>query len=930
MKKFADDLEGAVDPSLTPNIGGIDLSNIGSLINMILGRFSIPQGGNLASFGKRVGMSQDLFSAIQKTMQSEPGLQFHDAMQTTLERAMGLDPTNPETAAMHHRISQVVASVTPYLYRFFPQQTSELLHGTYGTPADFLGPLSEMYGQVPGTPPNPEDLANTAQALYQKLNYADKGGINQNQGFLTWHSGQLLGAGIRSGLIPLTTDSDQLAHHLRDLQTMLRPAREFLNSKGYQIQGPQDIEAMVASLRKSIPYGTNWSPEQIADNQELEFQNRSNGGELSNLWKSIGQPIEPGFDEQKLSQRWEQMGENVKHSYIGGMYGIVKQRYNELEGQYKPQVDASKMTWDQVHQAMANTGIGRWMAGVKQQGFLNPYASPGDFQQVLEQSGLSSRQAMGRLQNWTQGSYFISSEDMPALRGTMAEEFHRHVEQLAASMAGRPGAQIDPNSEEYHTAQANMERIYGYAPGESKYTLDPIINKKMLPAWHERTMNQIQLARKGEGANAGGFLANTANALAEASQGENAKKPLSPMDMWKTISPSTTLGDLNASGYTQRSPNNPNAGPTLSSMYQGYRSNPYGYRPPSAGPVSASATTPVTTSTPTTDIPATPTAYTSGTGIAKAGEFTVATDIPMDAPRTSELPRLLEAKRYSDQGRYSEKVQIILDMMKRNPQDWIVDSPTGKYHGVTHRPHNFRFHMPVAAIPAEIPRGIPENTSIPDQEYVRSKTAGTAPLSTSEDVDAPVREYSQNKNIDEATGIPDRSNYGDLGRIQPGQILDMFRQRHLAAHAGDHRDVRIGDKDGLFSWAMRKEWPKPGEKRMLAQQPQHSHDYGSWEGEIPKGQYGAGKVSLEHQGKILITHASPDKVEFSDATSRFPERYALIRPKNFEDKNWLLVNTTPMDSPALIAYRKIHFKEYLFNQSPPRIIWQATPIGDFP
>lgn len=32
--------------------------------------------------------------------------------------------------------------------------------------------------------------------------------------------------------------------------------------------------------------------------------------------------------------------------------------------------------------------------------------------------------------------------------------------------------------------------------------------------------------------------------------------------------------------------------------------------------------------------------------------------------------------------------------MTQSPQDFVVDSPVGKYHGITHVPTRFRFHVP--------------------------------------------------------------------------------------------------------------------------------------------------------------------------------------------------------------------------------------------
>jgi len=64
----------------------------------------------------------------------------------------------------------------------------------------------------------------------------------------------------------------------------------------------------------------------------------------------------------------------------------------------------------------------------------------------------------------------------------------------------------------------------------------------------------------------------------------------------------------------------------------------------------------------------------------------------------SELEQLLAAKRESDRGNFPLKHDIVGRLMKAKPQDWIVDAPVGKYHGVTHVPTSFRLHMPATHI----------------------------------------------------------------------------------------------------------------------------------------------------------------------------------------------------------------------------------------
>lgn len=166
-------------------------------------------------------------------------------------------------------------------------------------------------------------------------------------------------------------------------------------------------------------------------------------------------------------------------------------------------------------------------------------------------------------------------------------------------------------------------------------------------------------------------------------------------------------------------------------------------------------------------------------------------------------------------------------------------------------------------------------------------------------------EKSEEKKADDAKGIPNRSNYGDLPRLRIGQLLDYFAQEHNADRAGKHVDFRIGNQDlGLLSWAARKGLPEPGQKHLIVQQPLHDIAYGPWEGTIPKGQYGAGTVRSLEKGKMLVTKAEPGSIHLISAHDRFPRRYILEQLKD-NPKNWLLGNVTPTEP---VPYTKQHYK----------------------
>jgi len=154
-----------------------------------------------------------------------------------------------------------------------------------------------------------------------------------------------------------------------------------------------------------------------------------------------------------------------------------------------------------------------------------------------------------------------------------------------------------------------------------------------------------------------------------------------------------------------------------------------------------------------------------------------------------------------------------------------------------------------------------------------------------------------------AAGIPDRSLYGDTASLPIDELLNYVTQEHDAVRAGRHTDLRFG-ADDLHSWAVPKGMPEPGERHLAIAQPLHAGSYAGFEGEIPAGEYGAGTVKVRERGTVLVTKAEPGIVNFVVTHKKYPERFSLVRTK---ERNWLLLNTTPVTSEALKAHKKVHY-----------------------
>lgn len=109
-------------------------------------------------------------------------------------------------------------------------------------------------------------------------------------------------------------------------------------------------------------------------------------------------------------------------------------------------------------------------------------------------------------------------------------------------------------------------------------------------------------------------------------------------------------------------------------------------------------------------------------------------------------------------------------------------------------------------------------------------------------------------------------------------------QKHAATHL--HYDLRLEMNGVLKSWAVPKTPPtKSGEKRLAVEVEDHPLEYASFEGIIPEGQYGAGKVEIWDKGHYELIERTKDKLIFNIKGEKLNGVYCLIRFKG--RKNWI-------------------------------------------
>jgi len=114
-------------------------------------------------------------------------------------------------------------------------------------------------------------------------------------------------------------------------------------------------------------------------------------------------------------------------------------------------------------------------------------------------------------------------------------------------------------------------------------------------------------------------------------------------------------------------------------------------------------------------------------------------------------------------------------------------------------------------------------------------------------------------------------------------IHQHFARKH-------HFDLRLEMDGVLKSWAIPKEIPlKQGEKRLAVEVEDHPVEYADFEGEIPEGSYGAGKVSIWDKGYFILLKKDEKAIEFDMRGEKIRGTYVLLlfRKENGK-KNWLL------------------------------------------
>jgi bifunctional non-homologous end joining protein LigD len=136
----------------------------------------------------------------------------------------------------------------------------------------------------------------------------------------------------------------------------------------------------------------------------------------------------------------------------------------------------------------------------------------------------------------------------------------------------------------------------------------------------------------------------------------------------------------------------------------------------------------------------------------------------------------------------------------------------------------------------------------------------------------------------------DKRKVSGKGKLEIAKMEKRFViHEHYASH--HHFDFRLEMEGVLKSWAIPKHPPTdPTEKRLAIHVEDHPLDYIDFEGDIPSGEYGAGRVLIWDRGTFKLIEKGADLISFTLEGMKLKGNFTLVRLKRGKKGNeWLLL-----------------------------------------
>ncbi len=188
----------------------------------------------------------------------------------------------------------------------------------------------------------------------------------------------------------------------------------------------------------------------------------------------------------------------------------------------------------------------------------------------------------------------------------------------------------------------------------------------------------------------------------------------------------------------------------------------------------------------------------------------------------------------------------------------------------------------------------------------KAKVVRKLPASKKHKSPEQLERYSKKRDF-EKTPEPKANAAGSAGN---GFVV----HRHHASHL--HYDLRLEQDGVLKSWAVPRGLPPiPGVKRLAVQTEDHPMQYLTFDGKIPKGQYGGGDMWIYASGKYQVTKEKKDGFYFRLNSKEVSGEYRIYKIK---EKEWLLER---VDTPQIDYLHDI--VEPMLSESV-----EKPPVGD--
>ncbi|SER45443.1 non-homologous end-joining DNA ligase [Actinokineospora terrae] len=129
-------------------------------------------------------------------------------------------------------------------------------------------------------------------------------------------------------------------------------------------------------------------------------------------------------------------------------------------------------------------------------------------------------------------------------------------------------------------------------------------------------------------------------------------------------------------------------------------------------------------------------------------------------------------------------------------------------------------------------------------------------------------------------------------------------QEHHASRL--HWDVRLERGGVLVSWAVPRGLPtEPGDIRLAVHTEDHPMEYATFEGEIPKGEYGGGRMVIWDRGTYETVKWSDREVAVVFSGSRVRGKYTFFHGGKSE-KDWMVRRSEPPQQSDWVALPTSH------------------------